>query len=190
VNFKRGFKAEAERIALEIRGELGLRPVDPLDSFRLAAHLEIPVYGLRQLRRFSANPVFINLFSGSEQDSFSAITVFIGTRRIIIHNETHAPTRQLSNLAHEISHCLLEHAPTPISSSGCRHWESDVEDEASWLGAALLVPREGALQLALKGCDISAIASTFRVSEVLCRWRIAQTGIPYQLQRRQRYYSG
>lgn len=190
MSFRRGFKAEAERIALEVRGELKLETTDPLDAFELAAHLEIPVYGLRELRRFSANPVFVGLFSGLEQDSFSAVTVFVGIRRIIIHNETHAPTRQLSNLAHEISHCLLEHAPTPINSSGCRHWEKDVEDEASWLGAALLVPRGGALQLALEGLGVSEIAATFGVSEALCRWRIAQTGIASQLQRRRRYSSG
>jgi len=186
---RRGFKAEAERIAQEMRGELCLRLDDPLDSFKLAKHLEIPVYGLRQLRRFSSNPIFISLFAGAEQESFSAMTVFVDMRRLIIHNETHAITRQASNLAHEVSHCLLEHAPSPISSSGCRTWQSDIEDEASWLGAALLVPREGALRLAVKGLDIPAIAAKFCVSEPLCRWRVAQTGVVSQLQRRQRYSS-
>ena len=82
---------------------------------------------------------------------------------------------------------LLEHSPTPVSSSGCRCWDDTVEDEATWLGAALLVPREGALRLARNGMDIPGIANNFGVSEPLCRWRIAQTGITYQLQHSQKY---
>jgi Zn-dependent peptidase ImmA (M78 family) len=189
VAFKRGFKAEAERIAEETRSELQLGVADPLDTFGLAAHLGIPVYGLREVGRFSGNTTFVHLFSGPEQDAFSAMTVFTGSSRMIIHNETHATTRQLSNIAHEISHCLLEHPPTPISNAGSRYWRPDVENEASWLGGALLVPREGALRLALDGMGTSEIAAVFRVSEPLCRWRIAQTGIAYQIERRRKYHS-
>ena len=187
MGFGRGFKAEAERISSEVRGELGLRSTDALDPFVLATHLGIPVYGLGQLRASSANPSFVEVFFGAEQDSFSAMTVFAGSHRIIIHNESHALTRQFSNIAHEISHCLLEHPPARISSSGCRHWDRGVEDEATWLGAALLVPRAGALRLALRGCGIPEIAEAFGVSESLCSWRIAKTGIAYQLQRRKRF---
>ena len=172
--FKRGFKAEAERIAEETRTELDLGLVDPLDTFSLAEYLGIPVYGLKEVVRFSENATFVHLFSGTEQDSFSAMTVFAGTSRTIIHNETHAATRQLSNIAHEISHCLLEHSPMPISNAGSRYWKPDVENEASWLGGSLLVPREGALRLALEGMGASEIAAVFGVSEALCRWRIAQ----------------
>ena len=187
MGFRRGFKAEAERISSEVRGELGLGATDTLDPFGLATHLGVPVYSLGQLRAFCANPIFVKVFSVEEQDSFSAMTVFVGTQRIIIHNESHARTRQVSNVAHEISHCLLEHPPARISSSGCRHWERNVEDEATWLGAALLVPRAGALQLALRGCGVAEIAGVFGVSESLCRWRVAQTGIAVQLQRRRRF---
>ena len=187
MNLRRGFKAEGERIAAEVREELKLCSTDPLDVFELARQLEIPVYTLRELRAFSDNPIFVEVFCGVEQDAFSAMTVFIGTRRLIVHNESHFATRQASNISHEISHCLLEHSPTPVSSSGCRCWDNTVEDEATWLGAALLVPREGALRLARNGMDIQGIADRFGVSEPLCRWRIAQTGIAYQLLHSQKY---
>src|SRR4051812_38280249 len=119
--FRRGFKAEAERIATEVREELDLSAVDPLDPFKLASHLEIPVYRMSDLSHPSDMATFVTVFSGPEQDSFSAVTVFIGGKRFIIHNESHAPTRQGSNLTHEISHCLLEHEPTPHKSNGRRH---------------------------------------------------------------------
>ena len=40
---KRGFKAEAERIATDTRLEVGLKCADRLDAIELAKYLEIPV---------------------------------------------------------------------------------------------------------------------------------------------------
>jgi hypothetical protein len=37
LELRRGFKSEANDIAREIRGELGLKLVDPLDPWRLAS---------------------------------------------------------------------------------------------------------------------------------------------------------
>ena len=34
---RRGFKTQANQIAREVRGELGLGPTDPLDPWKLAA---------------------------------------------------------------------------------------------------------------------------------------------------------
>lgn len=45
--FKHGFKAEAERYAGEFRKELGLRSDAYLCPRRLAAHLEIPIHGIK-----------------------------------------------------------------------------------------------------------------------------------------------
>src|SRR5438046_1606223 len=43
---RRGFKTEANHIAREVRAELGLRFIDPLDPWALARHLEIQVVPL------------------------------------------------------------------------------------------------------------------------------------------------
>ena len=93
---------------------------------------------------------FRHYFSATDPDSFSAVTIFVSNyRRMIVHNENHHLHRQASNTSHEISHTLLEHVPTAIvGSNGQRFWDSEMEQEANWLGAALLVPREGALELA------------------------------------------
>lgn len=185
MNLRRGFKSEAERIAQEVREELELSPLDALDVFVLAAHLEIPVFGMRDAAHYSDGAAsFLLHFASRELDSFSAMTVFNDGRRVIIHNEFHAPTRQASNIAHELSHCLLEHEPSPVfSPEGCRHWNSSVEDEATWLAGTLLVPREGALAFCKRNWTIERIAEHFAVSEALCRQRINQTGIRLQIQR-------
>ena len=154
MSLRRGFKAEAERIAAEIREELNLSLDDRLDPLSLARHLCIPLLEIGDLAALSGNAGLGDYFLIEDADCLSALTLFDGTKRTIVHNESHAPTRQVSNLAHEISHCLLEHVPEPVARpDGRRCWNEEVEAEATWLGGALLVPRAGALKLARAGLD-------------------------------------
>jgi Zn-dependent peptidase ImmA (M78 family) len=181
---RRGFKSGAEQIAAEVRAELKLDGDGRLDVHKLAEHLAIPVLTLRDVAQVAPRNFFVRYFSQIDRDSFSAVTVFCGYKRCIVHNESHHPHRQASNLAHEISHTLLEHEPTPIADDeGQRYWDPEVEQEASWLGAALLVPREGALAMLKAGSAIERIASRFAVSDALCQWRIRQSGIDKQAER-------
>ena len=96
---RRGFKTEANDIAREVRAELGLRSAAPLDPFELATHLEIPVIGMSELSGDARSAV--NYFSIVDSSSFSAVTVFRGSLRVVIHNDTHSPGRQASNVCHE-----------------------------------------------------------------------------------------
>ena len=107
MTFRRGFKTEAERIALEIRAELGWSVMDALDVFAVAEQLAIPVVPMSALAGGSSTNGFNRVFRTREQDSFSAITIFAGTARLIVHNDSHHPHRQSSNIAHELSHCIL-----------------------------------------------------------------------------------
>lgn len=185
MTFRRGFKSEAERISSELRAELDLGPLDQLVPSQLAEHLGIPVFGLTELGRFDvARGGFIHVLQNAERDTFSAITVFVGERRLIIHNDSHACTRQASNVTHEISHCVLEHPPSPVlSPEGCRHWNSQFEEEADWLAGALLIPREGALTLTKRNWSLERMAARYGVSEQLCRRRINETGVAIQARR-------
>lgn len=184
MKFRRGFKTLAERISAEVRGEMNLSMESRLDPSILANHLSIPVLGIRNAAALLGKSDFGQYFLTEDVDSFSAITVFHGRRRIVIHNENHAPTRQASNIAHEVSHCLLEHEPEPVLQlDGCRYWNEQVEAEAAWLSGALLVPREGVLRLALSGLTVELIARHFGVSPTLCRWRMNGTGVASQLRR-------
>src|SRR5258708_35048272 len=54
---------------------------------------------------------------------------------------------------------------------------------AHWLGAALLVPRAGALEMVKADCTLAQIALHFGVSESFCEGRIRQSGIDKQIER-------
>jgi hypothetical protein len=183
---RRGFKAEAESIAQLVRAELGLGPLDALDCFALATAWGIPVVSLGELREDGAKDRSVRRLL-SEDAAFSATTVVLGTKRLIVYNPRQPPGRSSSNLAHELSHLILEHDAAPaIGIGGCRHWDGVQEAEADWLGATLLVPRESALEWMLRNGDLQDGARNFGVSVELFRWRVNHTGVVRQVARERR----
>ncbi|MEU7692550.1 ImmA/IrrE family metallo-endopeptidase [Microbispora hainanensis] len=186
--FRRGFKTEASDIAREVRAELRLRHADRLDPLLLAEHLGIPVIPLSEYG--SDAPQACAEFSGGEMFAFSAVTVFRGKRRIIVHNDYQPLGRQSNNIVHEASHGLLHHPPTPaLDARGCRDWSKDIEDEASWLAGVLLIPEEAALFIASEGLSEDAAAERFGVSVQLVRWRMNMTGAHKRIARRRAAYA-
>ena len=113
-----------------------------------------------------------------ETDAFSALTVFEGNRRLIVHNDCHAIVRQNSNLTHELSHGLLHHPASPAldETTGCRIFNGTNEDEASWLTGELLVTPQMALAIARGRFKEHAAARRLGVSQQMLRWRINMTG--------------
>jgi hypothetical protein len=181
---RRGFKTEAEAISLEKRGELKLEPVDPLDPFELAERLAIPVVSFDDCGDFAGLDRHARAVLSALSDRVCALTACVGHARVIIYDDRNARTRQVSDIAHELSHTLLEHEPTPIDHPEC-YFERDVEieEEANILAGALLVPREGALALARGGMSDEDLAAHYGVSIAMARWRSGMTGIRLQVQR-------
>jgi Zn-dependent peptidase ImmA (M78 family) len=176
-----GFTAEAESIAEGSRAELRIRNIDRLDPLRLAGRLEIPVLSLRQLASMDiAAPDLeeaIELLHGAEQDALSALTVFDGSRRMILFNSEHTAARQVSDIMHELAHGLLLHKPAPaLDDRGCRSWNTVVEDEANYLGGALLIPAKAARWVAKLGMSEDATARRFGCSVEMVRWRLNASG--------------
>lgn len=178
---RRGFKTEAEAIAREVRAELRLTPLAVLDPYALAGHLEIPVVALSAC---GYERSIVDHFTGTGREAFSAITVFHGRRRVIVHNDSHTRPRQNSNIAHELAHALLLHVPSAaLDERGCRVWHEDQEDEADHLCGCLLVTREAALQIARRGYSLDAAAGVYGVSQQMMSWRVNATGAQLQAQR-------
>lgn len=172
--FQRGFKSAANKLAADVRADLGIGPFDHLDPRRLAAWLAIPIIDMSSLE--AAAPAVKHLLQ-VEPEVFSAATVFAGPRRTIVHNDGHSPARQNSNLCHELSHGLLQHPRTPaMDDSGCRIWNQDIEDEANWLAGCLLIPEPAALAIARGRWSIAEAAARFGVSEAMIRFRLNTTG--------------
>jgi hypothetical protein len=99
--FRRGFKAEANRISLRVREQMGLGPLDPIDE--VCAHFDIVLMKLSELGCDAG------AFLGTESSSFSAVTVPCGPTTAIVHSDSHHPHRQRSNICHELGHCFLGH---------------------------------------------------------------------------------
>jgi Zn-dependent peptidase ImmA (M78 family) len=171
---RRGFKSEAKAISREVREELGLRATEPLDPHALAEHLAIPVLPLSGVAGCEEASAY---FRSVEPEVFSAVTVFKGRYRTIVHNDAHSPGRQRSNISHELAHGLLNHAPRPVMDDlGCRYWDGDAEDEANYLGAALLVTVEAALSIVRRNLTVEAAAQVYGVSSPLMTWMINDCG--------------
>lgn len=172
---RKGFKAGAARLAEEVRRELGLGSLDRLDPRHLARHLEIPMVALSDLSGASADAAYL---LSEESAAFSAVTVFKGHRRIIVHNNSHSESRQNSNLSHELSHPLLLHEPTPALDgvTGTRIWNSTYEEEADWLAGELLVTPAMALAVARGQLTREVAMDRFGVSSSMLTWRLNMTG--------------
>lgn len=178
MSLRRGFKSEANGYARDFRAELGLSAAEPLCPWTLAGHLDVPVVPLSKLQRDAPEAVQYLMTSG--RGSFHAVTVGHGqhgTRRTILHNDGNAPTRQASDIAHELSHVILGHPlDTPFDEQGNRCYNQEFEAEARWMGPALLVSEEAALSIVREGVSVVVAAARFRVSTDIIEMRLNVTG--------------
>jgi hypothetical protein len=180
---RRGFKAWAEGETLRLRKTLGLREFDCLPARGLATNLGIMIYEPSTVPGMT--PQLVHALQ-KPRSGFSAVTLPAVEPVIIIHNGSHAPTRQESNLMHEIAHVLCEHKCNSVNFSNglpCRAYDPAQEEEAEWLGACLQIPRDGLLWCLRKGWDTATIAVHFGASTALARFRRNKTGVDAQLAR-------
>lgn len=176
MSLRRGFKASANRLAVRLRHGQDCAPHEPIDLEIIAERLDIEIVPLSSFAK--ETPKAVQQLSITDSDAFSATTIRFETgKRIIIDNDSHHPRRQRSNLSHEISHVLLGHPFSyPIDNSGCRNHDRDLEEEANWLGATILISDEAALHILRQGIDEEAACSAYGVSLPLLRMRINGSG--------------
>lgn len=174
---RRGFPAEADRLATTVRAGLGLAVHDRLDPHALAAKYGIDVAPITDLVAEGADPASIRQVTVVDRSCFSAGTVIVADYRLIIFNPSHSDGRLANSVAHEVAHYLLKHTPGPaLGPGGCRVWDQEMEDEADRLACALLVSREAVLACARAGLPHCVGAARFGVSSELMLWRTNQTG--------------
>ena len=179
---KRGFKTEAKWIARQVRSELKICATDPLDPWMLADRLAIPLIRLSDIQ--DSAPGAFRYFTDAGRSVFSAVTVFRGNRRLIVHNDSHSSARQASNVCHELAHGLLLHQPTPaLDAQGCRHWNKEIEEEADWLSGVLLVPDEAAIAVVKNGISLDQAAPYYGVSVKMMNFRINVSGARKRVRR-------
>jgi Zn-dependent peptidase ImmA (M78 family) len=166
-----------EDIALELRGELGLGDQARLDPQDLAAHLAIDVDSIERFRR--SLPAEVRQLTEEDAESFAAVTVFCGSRCLILVNPSQTSREEALSIAHELAHLELEHEPTwPLfdQSGRRRRWRANEEVEAEYLAEAMLAPRSGVSAVMSRlGHDPRRVGDHFGIGPVLTLRRFGAT---------------
>ena len=176
---RRGFKADAERRAIASRESLGLGVLDPLNPWAYADALGVLVYEAKDL---DLEQKHAEQLLRRDPDSWSGMTLLEDEVHLVVLNSTHSAARRAATLMHELAHIILEHVPADVdvSPSGLvllSDYSADQEDEADWLGGALLLPEPALLHYRSQGLSIDAICRMYGVSSQLCTWRCRITGV-------------
>jgi len=186
----RGFKAWAERTSTSIRTELGLSKTAPLQPARLAEHLDVVLWTCADVPGITSD--ILQQLSVNDPWGWSAVTVTVNGRVIVVYNDRKSSGRQASDITHELAHVILSHDPATVILSesidlSMRTFDQKQEDEANCLAWALLLPRDALFEARKRRLPLTSIASEFGVTETLVQYRIRMTGIDVQLQRRRRF---
>jgi hypothetical protein len=181
---RRGFKAEAERLATRLRSEMGVAAGCRVDIDDLAQHLGVAVRSADELVPLSELEHLENLQPGS----FSAATIHLpGGRVVAVTNPlNHSVARRDSDLAHELAHIILSHEPSQVNRLGDLAFfdcDPQQEEEANWLAGCLLLPRPLLLAAARRGNTAEQIAHDNQVSLHMARFRLNASGVYFQVDR-------
>lgn len=184
MKYRRGFKTEANSYARDMRSELGIEPHGSLCPWKLAEHLGYVIVKLSDF--VTSEPKAVEyLTSMVGQAEFSAVTLPYGDTPWIVHNDSHSPGRQAANLAHEAAHGLLCHQAAPLTdANGTRIFNREQENEANWLGPALLISEEAALHITRQRLLNAVACQMYGVSLELLQMRLRVTGANIRAARR------
>jgi hypothetical protein len=159
---------------------------EPLPAVQLAAKRGVTIISPMQIPGMS--PVHLNRLLQDDCSSWSAATVSVGTYVVIINNPSHALPRQESDIMHEISHIICKHVPSKLIYIGglpfpLREYNTEQEEEASWLGACLQLPRSALWAAVKRRMTVSEMGQYFQASEEMIRYRRQITGVDRQILR-------
>lgn len=172
---RRGFKALAERKAAAAREKLGISLHAPLNSAALADVHGIAVKSAASLVDIKR----LEQLEAVQPGSFSACTFDLPRGKVIVVNPLSTPQRTQSDIAHEVSHVLLEHQVRTVERVGDFSFfscDSEEEQEANWLAGCLLLPRPLLVNSLRQGRTIEDIARSFNVSVEMATFRVRATG--------------
>jgi Zn-dependent peptidase ImmA (M78 family) len=189
LTLRRGFRAQAERHATDIRRELGLAPADPVDLAAIAKHLGVRVVPADEL--IDIEP--LHELERIQAFAFSACTFDIYGTTVIVFNPLRSAGRHNSDIAHELAHLLLKHDLSEIrvvAGIPFRTCLPEQEEEATTLAGTLLLPRPLLLRAAHQRLDATEIAERYGVTVEMARFRLNTTGVAKQARAAQQHRHG
>lgn len=180
---RRGFKAEAERLAERTRTQLGVTPAEPAEVRALARHLNVEVVPADAL----IDRQKLQDLETAQEGAFSAATFHLSKDRVVIVcNPLNDPARTKSDIAHELAHILLGHQVRELQTIAGHTFftcDPEQEEEANWLAGCLLLPRPVLLREAFAGATAETIATRYQVSLHMARFRLNTSGVLMQVRR-------
>lgn len=186
---KRGFKTWAENTSLTYRDRLKSKATAPMNVFALAKHLDVRVLDLRKMLQAGIDSDTILHLCSPEGDEWSAFTVCYRDNDAIVLNPSHSRERLASDMAHELSHLILQHKPAqifidPSINVSMRHFDKSQENEASWLSGCLLLPRPALVHVARCRMSDDEIIRDYSVSQQMLNYRRSVSGANKQFRPR------
>ena len=183
---ERGFKTRCEEMARSLRAELGLDATAPLRPGHLAAYLGVAVWSVADL---GLDENDLRQLVVVDPDAWSAITVSASNREAIVVNPNHRGGRYSSDVMHELAHLLLGHQPSTMffaaeGDMALRGYDSSAEEEANWLAAALLLPRDVLVWARRRRVSSQETCEHYGVSKQMLAFRTGVTGIDRQFKTR------
>ncbi len=171
---------------MAFRKEIGIKPTDPLSATDLATHLGVELLTPDDLPGLPP-PVSRQLLD-VDSDEWSAVTIEIGKRNLVIYNPRHSRGRIASDQMHELAHIIIGHKPSQMimSPNGelvMRSYVQKQEDEAAWLSGCLLLPREALLHIVRSRISDDEACSQYCVSHQMLTSRRNLTGVALQMKR-------
>ena len=183
---RRGFKAEAERIAIDIWKEMDLSPGDSMSAVNLAKHIGCIVKSADEL----VDKAKLHRLKLIQDDAFFACTFKIpGNRHAIVFNPLMKAKRRNSDIAHEVSHILLDHRLSRLERLGevaFLSCDKQQEEEAAWLSGCLLLPRPALVHDFSRGMTSTTISDRRNLSTSMIDYRVRVTGVKRQIAARRR----
>ena len=181
---RRGFKSQCEKRSLEIRKRMDLNPTSSLSAFDLAAHEDVKVISALEVGGLSESDS--SQLCNEEDDSWSALTIRIQSKHLVIYKPISNKPRINSVVMHELSHIMLGHELESAGMSEDGHlipsnFNQEQEDEADWLAGTLLLPRPALLSIKKSEMSDQDAMQLYSVSRQMLTWRVRMTGVNYQL---------
>lgn len=181
---RRGFKAQSERRAVETRRKFNIQPDAPLRARRVAAEFGVLVWDESDIQGVSRDDLV--QLTETDSESWSAFTIRVGEKHLIVVNSSQSEPRQNSVIMHELSHIMLGHELTSAGLTVDGHfvpttYNQDQEDEADWLAGTLLLPRPALLRIRRLSMPDEVARETYLVSDQMLKWRFRMTGVDFQM---------
>lgn len=116
---------------------------------------------------------------------WSAVTLVIGMKTLVILNSSHPAGRQANDLMHELAHRILDHTPQEMDMTAdgimmLKSYDKAQEEEADWLSGSLLLPRDALLSIKRRRLDTASAALEYGVSQKMLNYRLAMSGVNRQ----------